>query len=315
MRAVRAQQAGRPEVLQLIDVAKPSPARGEVLIKIKAAGVNYADIGMRSGLYARSFPTPLGLEAAGVIEDVGEQVSASRIGEHVLAYSLVGAYAEYAVTSADLAFRYPASLAAEAAACTGVTYMTAYHCLVTHGHTKSGDWLLIHAAGSGTGVAATQIARHLGAHIIATVGSDEKLAKAKAQGAHEVFNYHDQDFVVETLRITGGRGVDIVLDGIGGDTLRKSIDCLAPNGRVVNYGKTSQNETTIDPISLWSKNLTIKGVSVQQNSRDELRDVLSLIEAGVLTPVIDRVYPLEDAATAHRYLAGRRSFGKVVLRT
>lgn len=317
MKAVRLHRLGSPEdALKIDDVAIPEIRDGHVLIKIAAAGVNFADVGRRIGIYpVPEFPTTLGLEGAGTVEAVGPGVRSFKVGDRVLAVAVPSTYAEYTLAPEHATFAVPENMSMEEAASIGVVFLTAWYCLVTGGKANAGESVLIHAAGSGCGVAAIQIARHLGLRILATAGSDSKLEKAKALGADVTINYRSSDFVRETMRQTGDQGVDIVLDGIGGAVLVESLHCLRSGGRLVTYGKAAGSEPAhLDPAMLWGRGLSIIGVSVGTSDRSAFNSVLELFRSGKLRPVVDKVYPLERAGEAHRYLEDRKVFGKVVLR-
>ena len=317
MKAIRLHRVGSPEdALRIDDVAVPAPGDGQVLIKLAAAGVNFADVGRRMGIYpVAEFPTMLGLEGAGIIEAVGAGVRSFKVGDRVLAVAVPYSYAEYTLGSEQATFAMPENMSMEEAASVGIVFLTAWHCLVTAAKAKAGESVLVHAAGSGCGVAAIQIAKHLGLRVLTTASTDHKLEKAKALGADDVINYRSSDFVTETMRLTGDRGVDIVLDGIGGTTLVQSLRCMSFAGRLITYGKAGgSDKAQLDPAVLWGANATITGISVGTLDRSAFNDVLALFRSGKLKPVIDKVYPLEDAAEAHHYLQDRKVFGKVVLR-
>jgi len=316
MKAVRLLRVGSAEeALAVEDVPVPAPKTGEVLIKLAAAGVNFADVGRRTGIYpVQEFPSMLGLEGAGTVAALGPGVSAFMVGDRVMANQVPYSYAEYTVAPVEAVFPVPDTLTLEEAASVPVVFLTAWHCLVSAAKAKAGESVLVHAAGSGCGVAATQIAKHLGLRVIATAGSDAKLDKAKGLGADEGINYRTSSFPEETLRLTGGEGVDIVLDGIGGDTLERSLQCMRPWGRLVTYGKAGGNrKADLDPFVLWVRHLSIIGMILHGYGRSASEEVFALFQTGRLRPVVDRRYPLEQAAEAHRYVEDRQVFGKVVL--
>jgi NADPH2:quinone reductase len=256
----------------------------------------------------------LGLEAAGTVEAVGAGVRGFKPGDRVQTFAWEST-AEYALGTEQTTFPIPDSMTFEDAASIGVTFLTSWDCLVPAGRAKAGESVLVHAAGSGCGVAAIQIAKHLGLRVLTTASTDDKLQKAKALGADEVINYASSDFVAETMRLTGGQGVDLVLDGIGGDTLLRSLQCLRFAGRLISYGKAAGHEDIpFDPAVLWGKSLSIVGVSVAGFDRRPFRDLLDLFRDRKLKAVVDKVYTLEQAASAHHYLEHRKVFGKVVLK-
>jgi NADPH:quinone reductase len=316
MKAVRLLRVGSAqEALAIEDVPLPAPKTGEVLIKLAAASVNFADVGRRTGIYpVQEFPSMLGLEGAGYVATLGPGVTAFKVGDRVMASPVPYSYAEYTVARVEAVFAVPGTLTLEEAASIPVVFATAWHCLVSAAKAKAGESVLVHAAGSGCGVAAIQIAKHLGLRVLATAGTDAKLEKAKALGADEGINYRTSTFKEETLRLTGGEGVDIVLDGIGGETLVSSLECMRPLGRLVTYGKAGGNrKVELDPFVLWVKHLSIIGMALFGYPRSASEELFALFQTGRLRPVIDRTYPLEQAAEAHRYVEERQVFGKVVL--
>jgi len=316
MKAIRLLRVGSAEeALAVEDVPIPAPKPGEVLIKLAAAGVNFADVGRRTGIYpVPEFPAMLGLEGAGYVVTLGPGVTAFKVGDRVMANPVPYSYAEYTVARVEAVFPVPGTLTLEEAASIPVVFATAWHCLVSAAKAKAGESVLVHAAGSGCGVAAIQIAKHLGLRVLATAGTDAKLEKAQALGADEGINYRTSSFKEETLRLTDGEGVDIVLDGIGGETLMQSVECLRLRGRLVTYGKAGGNrKVELDPFVLWGKHLSVIGMALFGYPRSASEDLFALFQTGRLRPIIDRTYPLEQAAQAHHYLEERRVFGKVVL--
>lgn len=316
MKAVRYHEVGPPEVLRIDDVPTPEPGEGQVLIKLDAAGVNFADVGRRSGRYPETPPLPAipGLEGAGTVAALGPGVTSVREGERVLAFGLPYSYSEYAIARPESVFPVPPNITTEEAAAIGTTFFTAWNAVTIGAAGRAGETVVIHAAGSGCGVAATQIAKHVGMRVIATASTDEKLQKAKALGADDLVNYASHDFVAEVMRLTDGQGADAVLDGVGGDTLLRSLECLRTGGKLVTYGASSgERSPQIDVFRLWLRNLSLVGVSTRMNGYAAFPTVLEMIAAGKLKPVIDRVFPLAEAAAAHRHLEERRVFGKVVL--
>ncbi len=252
MRAARLHRIGSPEdAIKIDDVPIPEVRDGHVLIKVAAAGVNFADVGWRLGTYpVAKLPMILGLEAAGTVEAVGPGVRAFSVGDRVVTFAME-TWAEYALGAEQTTFPVADQMSLEEAASIGVVFLTAWHCLITAGRAAAGESVLVHAAGSGCGVAAIQIAKHLGLRVLTTASSDEKLQKARALGADDLINYASTDFVAETKRLTEGRGVDLVLDGIGGETLLRSLQCMAFGGRSFRFGKAGGNENVqLDPTFL-----------------------------------------------------------------
>jgi NADPH2:quinone reductase len=316
MKAVRLHRLGPPEeALRVDDVERPVPQAGQVLVKLSAAGVNFADVGRRLGIYpVPEFPAMMGLEGAGVVEAVGPGVRSFSAGDRFLAMAVPYSYSEYTVAPETATYRLPDGMSMEDGAAIGVVFLTSWHCLVTAAQAKAGESVLVHAAGSGCGTAAIQIAKHLGLRVLTTASSPEKLEKARSLGADDLIDYSSTDFVEEVQQLTGGEGVDIVLDGVGGSTLVRSLACLRRGGRLITYGKAAGNEPAeLDPAALWGKQLSITGVSVGSGDRSVFNDVLKLFASGDLRPIVDKVFPFDLAGEAHRFLEDRRVFGKVVL--
>lgn len=321
MRAIRFHQFGGPEVLRYEDVDEPPVGDEQVLIKVAAAGVNYSDLGRRQGRYPLAYPLPLtpGLEAAGRVVQVGAEVSAVRPGERVMAWVGAGGYAEYATAPPEAVYLLPDSLSFEAAAGMPVVFATAYHILKTSARIQPQDFVLVQAAASGVGTIAVQLAKLWGARVFATASSEQKLQRLRQLGIQEVINYTEHDFVSEVLRMTDRRGVDVVLECVGGDVLTRSLNCLVPMGRLVMYGRASGSLPMLDAAQILSRNITVSGLHLGMPPwhaalhRRPMQDLLALVQAGSLRPVLDRTFPLAHAADAHRYLAARRTMGKVVL--
>ena len=317
MKAVRYYITGGPEVLKIDELPVPEPGPGQVLIKSFAVGVNGGDSGRRSGIYnhpGAKLPSGLGMECAGLVEAIGAEVTGVTPGQRVFAYGVPNAYAEYAVSSSHAVHPLPEDLSFETGASIGITFMTSWHGLVTQAKCKQGESILIQGAGGGCGVTAIQIAKHLGMRVLATASSDEKLKKAAAIGADDLINYANTDFVEEVRRLTANRGVDVVYDGVGGETFLRSMDCLASGGRLVTYGQSGGPAAPqIDLMAFWGRNISVMGVAVTSLSREPVEHVVQLIRNGTLKHVIDRSFPLEEAAEAHGYLDSRKAFGKLVL--
>ena len=340
MKAVVFEQHGGPEVLQYReDVPDPTPGPFEVRVRVRAASVNHLDIWTRKGLpYKIAMPHILGNDAAGVIDQVGSNVTHLNVGDEVviapgagcnhcracldgddmlcLSYDLFGlrkqgAYAELLVAPARNAFAKPSSLSFEEAASMPLVFLTAWHMLVGRAALKPGETVLVLAAGSGVGIAAIQIAKMLGATVIATASTDAKLEKARALGADETINYSSQDFALETRRLTGKRGVDVVIEHTGQDTWEKSVASLARGGRLVTCGASSGFDGKTDLRALFGKSISLHGSYMGRLA--EFDEVLKHIRAGRLKPVLDRVLPLRDARAAHEALEQRAQFGKIVL--
>jgi len=320
MKAVFIEQTGGAEVLKYAELPNPEPGPGQALVKIAASGVNFIDTYHRSGLYKLPLPAVLGGEGAGTVEAVGEGVSTVKPGDRVAWGTARGSYAEYAAVPATALVRLPDGLDFKHAAAAMLQGMTAHYLTHSTFPLKQGHTALVHAAAGGTGRLIVQMAKLAGARVIGTAGSAEKAHIAKQAGADEVILYSERDFAEETRRLTGG--VDVVYDSVGASTFLKSIDCLKPRGMMVTFGNASGPVPAIEPLMLSQKGslfLTRPTLAHYTLTRDELEwragDVLRWIAEKKLTLKIDHVYPLADAAQAHRDLEGRKTTGKLVLIT
>jgi NADPH:quinone reductase-like Zn-dependent oxidoreductase len=339
MRAVAINEFGGREQLKLMNLPEPKPRDGEVLIQLKSASLNYLDIWVRKGLFKIPFPHIPGADGAGIIVDFGGKTSHLKVGERVLIYpgigcgicvecvsgrenfcklySIVGVhrngtYAEYIALPFNNVIPVPPGLDFEEAASIPMVFLTAWHALVTRGRIKPGMKVLIHAGGSGVGIAAIQIAKLFGAYVFTTAGSDEKLERAKDLGADVVINYKKENFQ-ERLKVeTQGEGIDLILDHVGLDTFMKGLKALKKGGKLITLGATSGSQVPIELRYIYGKNLSIEGIYM--GSRAELMKVLKFFQSGKLKPVIYKVLELRDVQEAHRILEEREAFGKVVLK-
>ena len=319
MKAIRVHEVGGPEVLRFEDLPVPTPAAGQALVKIEAIGLNYVDIYYRSGLYKTPLPYTPGMEAAGIVEAVGPGVTDVRKGDRVAYASHIGAYAEYAVMPVDRLVPVPARLDAHAAAAAMLQGMTAHYLVSSVYPLKPGDTALVHAAAGGVGLLLIQMAKIRGARIFGTVSTPEKAALAAKAGADAVIRYTEQDFEAEVVRLTGGKGVNVVYDSVAQTTFDKSLNCLALRGTLALFGQSSGPIPPLD-VTRLGKNalfLTRPSLAAYTATRAELQqratDVFNWITAGRLTLLIHKTLPLKDAAEAHRLLAGRQTVGKVLL--
>jgi NADPH:quinone reductase-like Zn-dependent oxidoreductase len=339
MKAVVFHEFGGVEKLKYEDFPDPKPGPGEVLVRVKACALNHLDLWQRQGLPGVTLPHISGSDVAGIVEDTGPGVRGIQHGDEViispgiscmkcikcldgddnqcndyniLGYRNNGGYAEYVVVPQVNILPKPKSLSFEESASVPLVFLTAWHMLVNRGKIKPGDTVLVHAGGSGVGIAAIQIAKLSGAFVITTVGSDEKIEKARALGADEVINYKKQDFENEVKRITNKQGVDIIVEHIGPDVWEKSIKILARNGRLVTCGATSGPSASIDLRYVFSRHLAILGSYMGRKS--ELLEVLKFVGSGKLKPVVHKVFELKDAAQAQQEMLDRKNFGKIVLR-
>lgn len=341
MKAVVFSEHGGPEVLRYTEVPAPTIGPDDVLVHVRACALNHLDIWIRRGLPGISIPLPhiLGSDIAGEVVEVGKEVSGIRTGEKVVlspgiccghceqcaagkdsqcrdytlfGYMVPGGYAEYVRAPTVNVISMPLYLSYEEAAATPLVFVTAWHMLITRAALKPAEEVLVLGAGSGVGSAAIQIAKVAGARVIATGGTDEKLAKARELGADETILHSKQDIAAEVKRLTNRRGVDVVFEHVGEATWEKSIRSLAIGGRLVTCGATTGFEGKIDIRYLFSRQISILGSYM--GSKAELLSVMELVRRRAVKPVLDKVFPLAEAADAHRRLENREQFGKIVLR-
>jgi NADPH2:quinone reductase len=320
MKAVYIEQTGGAEALQFGDQPKPEAGEGQALVKISASGVNFIDTYHRTGLYKLPMPAILGSEGAGIVEAVGDGVKTVKPGDRVAWAMTRGSYAEYAAVPEAQLIKLPESVSLEDAAAAMLQGMTAHYLTHSTFPLKPGHVALVHAAAGGTGRLIVQMAKMLGARVIATTGSEEKAGIARHAGADETILYREQDFAEETRRLTGGKGVDVVYDSVGADTFTKSIDSLKARGMMVTFGNASGPAPPVQPLLLSQKGslfLTRPTLAAYIATREELEwrsgDILKWIAEKKLVLRIERVYPLAQAAEAHRDLEGRKTSGKLVL--
>ena len=318
MKAMQFDAPGPPEALHLVDAPKPEAAPGEVLVAIAAIGVNFAEAGRRRGTFplphGQSLPHIPGYECAGVVEAVGDGVEGFAPGDRVLTRGYAHTYAEYAAVADSAVYHIPPELSFESAAAISGMYSTAWQNVVNRGNVQPGETVLVQACASGVGIANVQVAKHRGATVIGTASSDEKLAWAATLGVDHAINYETHDFVEEAKRLTDGKGVPVIIDGVGGETFLKGLKALAPGGRIVVYGVAGgQRQVAVTIPELWFTNLTVLGSGSSGVSREDFQRVIGLVADGTLQTPIDRTWPLEQAAEAHRYLEERRVRGKLVL--
>jgi NADPH:quinone reductase len=320
MKAIQITQYGGPEVLQYQDVPKPEPSTGEALIKVKAAGVNFIDVYHRTGRYPGKLPFSPGMEAAGIVESVGEGVTEVKPGDRVAYAMYIGGYAEYAIIPAVKLVVIPTEVDFNAAAAIMLQGMTAHYLSYSTYPIQSGDTVLIHAGAGGVGLLLTQIARKIGATVITTVSTEEKAELSRKAGAHEVILYEKQDFEVEVKRITKNKGLQVIYDSVGKTTFDKGLNCLMPRGYMVLFGASSGPVPQIDPLILSGKGslfLTRPTLTHYMLTRQELlsraNQVLGWVADGSLQLQIEHIYPLSEAAQAHIDLESRKTTGKLLL--
>jgi NADPH2:quinone reductase len=320
-KAIRVHQTGGPEVLRLEEIEVPAPGPGEALIHHTAIGVNYIDTYHRSGLYALNLPTGLGSEGAAIVEAIGPGVMEVSVGDRVAyASGPVGAYAGRRVIPADRLVRIPSSISDEQAASMMLKGLTAQYLLRRTCRVKPGDTILVHAAAGGVGIILSQWARHLGATVIGTAGSDEKVAIAKANGCTHAINYRVEKFSEAVRRITDGRGVEVVYDGVGKDTFVESLDCLAPFGLMASFGNASGPVAPFNIMLLAQKGslfLTRPTLFTYIQRREDLvagaEELFGVVSMGVVRVEVQQRFPLAEAARAHEELEARRTVGSTVL--
>jgi NADPH:quinone reductase len=320
MKAIQVQKTGGPEALTLVDLPVPKPKPNEAVVKIAAIGVNFIDVYFREGRYPAPVPFVDGQEAAGTVSEVGSEVKSLKPGDHVAYTGVLGSYAEYAAVPADRLVRVPNNITEQQAAAAMLQGMTAHYLIHSTYPLKRGEIALIHAAAGGVGLLLVQMAKNVGARVIGTVGSEEKARLARDAGADEVINYNQQDFATETKRLTDGKGVHVIYDGVGKSTFEKDLGVLRPRGYLALFGGASGPVPPFDPIVLSQKGslfLTRPSLLHYIMTRDELEqratDVFSMISSGKLKLRIEHVYKLEQAQQAHRDLEGRKTTGKLLL--
>lgn len=318
MKAIQYHDIGEPDVLRYEDVPDPIVGAGEVLIKASAVGVNFSEIGRRKGVFPLppgiSLPNIPGYECAGVVEALGSNVQSFSVGDRVVAWDLNHTYMEYIRAPEERVFKIPQGISLVDASVISAPYTTAWQAVVTRGNIQPGETVLVQAAASGVGIGAVQLAKHVGATVLGTASSDEKLEWAKEFGLDYGINYASTNFVEEVKRLTAGEGVDVVIDGVGGEIFTKSLEALKMGGRLLTYGVASGIRTAeIIVPQLWFGNKSIIGIYANMMKRHEFDRVLYMLDRGDLRATLDRTWPLHEAAEAHRYIEGRNVRGKVSL--
>jgi NADPH2:quinone reductase len=320
MKAIRIHETGGPEVLKYEDVDLPPPPPGAARVKHAATGVNFIDIYHRTGLYKMPLPAILGSEAAGVVEALGDGVTELKTGDRVAYAMTPGAYAEANNVPADRLVKIPAGVSDETAAAVLLKGMTAQYLVKRTYDVKSGETVLVHAAAGATGSLVAQWAKHLGATVIGTVGSDDKIGQAKENGCAHVLNLSTEDWVKRLRDITGGKGVPVVYDGIGKATWDGSLDSLGVRGLMVSFGNASGAVPPFSPAVLSAKGslyLTRPGLASYTRSAEELQetaqDLFAVIASGAVKIKINQRFKLAEAAKAHEALHSRKTVGATVL--
>jgi NADPH2:quinone reductase len=317
MRAIVVREFGGPEVMKIEEVPPPSAAQGQIVIRVRAVGVNPVDTYIRSGMYARkpNLPYTPHADIAGVVEAVGDGVSRVRTGDRVYAYMVDGGGAELARAEEWQVQRLPDRASFQQGAAMGVPYATAWRALFLKANARAGETVLVHGASGGVGTAAVQLARAHGMHVIGTAGTDEGVRLVREQGAHEVLNHRDADYLTKIPALTGGRGPDVILEMLANVNLDRDLDVLAPHGRIIVIGNRGRIE--IDPRKMMGKDGTILGMTLFNTTRAEFLEIhaslVAGLENGTLTPVIRKELPLAQAAQAHVAVMEAGAFGKIVL--
>lgn len=324
MTAIEISVPGGPEVLRPVTLPLPRPNTGEVLIAVRAAGVNRPDVIQRKGAYPPppgASPLP-GLEVAGEIAALGAGVAEWETGDAVCALLAGGGYAEYAVAPAAQCLAVPRGLTMIEAASLPETFFTVWSNLFDRAHLQAGETLLVHGGTSGIGITAIQLATAFGARVLATAGSAEKCAACVKLGADRAINYRSEDFIEVVREATGGRGADVILDMVGGDYVARNLKACAPDGRIVQIAFLGGTKVTLDLMALMRNRITLTGSTLRPRevafkgaiARALQEKVWPLIEAGRIRPVIDSVFPLADAAKAHERMETSAHIGKIVLK-
>src|SRR6266446_10906897 len=320
MKAIRVHAPGGPESMKLEDVAAPAPGAGQAQVKLEACGVNYIDVYFRTGAYKAPLPLTPGMEGAGTVTAVGPGVSDVKVGDRVAWTGVIGSYAQTLSVATDRLVALPAQLTFKDGAAAMLQGLTAHYLVTSTWPLKKGETALVQAAAGGMGLLLCQMAKMRGASVIGTVSTEEKAALAKAAGADHVILYTKQDFEPEVKRITSGRGVDVVYDGVGATTFDKGLDCLRPRGFMILFGAASG---PVPPLDLQKLNaggsLFVQRPSLNHHiaSREELlqrsQELLGWIRDGKVKLRIEHQFPLAQAGEAHKALEGRKTTGKILL--
>jgi NADPH2:quinone reductase len=323
MKAIEIENPGANYALKLTEIERPSPGPGEVLIKVAAAGLNHADMAQAKGLYPPppgASPT-LGMEVSGTVEALGASVGNCEIGDHVCALLPGGGYAEYAVASALCVLPVPRSVSLIDAAALPEVHFTVWTNIMDTARLKKGESVLVHGGSSGIGTAAIQLLHASGHKVLTTAGSKEKCEACANLGADRAINYREEDFVDVAKAETGGRGVDVILDMVGGDYIQRNMSAAAIWGRIVNIAYQSGMQVNVNFAPMLMKRLSLLATTLRARTPEEkgairdalLREVWPLIEAGKIKPVVDHVFPLADAQAAHARMARSEHIGKLLL--
>ena len=320
MKAIQVPKFGGVEVLTYLDIPAPRPNPNQAVVKISAAGVNYIDVYLREGRYPSTLPFILGQEASGVVSETGGDVKNLKPGDRVAYAGVTGAYAEYEAVPAERLVRVPAGITDQQAAATMLQGMTAHYLVYDSYPLKKGETALIHAGAGGVGLLLIQMSKNIGARVITTVSTEEKAKLAREAGADDVILYTRQDFAAETKRLTDGKGVHVVYDGVGKTTFEQDLDVLRPRGYLVLFGASSGPVPPFDLVKLSQKGSLFvtrptltHHIATHEDLQRRATDLWAMITSGKLKLRIEHVYPLRDAQQAHRELEGRQTTGKLLL--
>ena len=318
MKAIRIHEFGDPKVMKLEDVPDPKPGSGQAVVRVKAIGVNPVEVYMRSGNYPRkpTLPFTPGLDAAGVVDAVGDGVKNVKKGDRVYTVgTLTGAYAEMTLCDAHRLYPLPEKITFQQGAAITIPYATAYRALFLRGHARAGEWILVHGASGGVGIAAVQLGCAYGMKVIGTAGTDRGKKLVEQEGAHHVLDHKAAAYMDEVMKLTGDRGVDVILENLANVNLGKDLPLLAKKGRVVVVG--SRGTVEINPRDAMMRDADIRGMSLWNADEGELASIHSALVAGLangsLRPVIGKELPLKDAPAAHEAVMQPGAYGKIVL--
>ncbi|SDJ50011.1 quinone oxidoreductase family protein [Salimicrobium halophilum] len=323
MKAIQFSNYGEPDVLEEVDIDTPEPEEGEVLLEVKAVGVNFADTARRRGAYVVPTPLPFvpGAEVAGVVKEIGAGVENVQKGDRIVTLVESGAYSEYVKASASFLIPIPEGVSDEQAVALPLQGLTAYHLIKTMGRFEPGESILVHAAAGGVGTIAVQLAKYFQAgKVIATASSEEKLDFAKKLGADEGVDYTQENWREQVIEKNGGKGIDVALEMAGGDVFTETVKAMAPFGRVLTYGAASGVPPQLNATALMNKNLSVIGFFLPQIMKkpelvqQSLKELLTLLDQGRLTLHIGGVYALSDAQQVHEDLENRKTMGKLVMK-
>lgn len=316
MKQVRFHEFGGPEVLRVDDVDEPKPGTGQALVRVYAAGVNPTDTMGRRGGGANPVPLPatLGRDASGVVEAVGANVKNVKSGDKVVVRGSTMGYSELLVADESDLYEVPDGVGPIEAASIGVTYTTAWDAVVNKAQAQSNQWVLVQGASGGVGVAAVQIAKALGAKVIGTASTDEKRAWVIAQGADHMVDYTQPDWVDQVKQLTGGSGVNAVIDGVGGESFIKSFDAITRGGAICVYGASGGREVNFNLTNLYRTSARVLGCGGNGSTREDFEKTLAMFSSGKLKATVETTLPLAEAQEAHRSIEERRVIGKIVLK-